>query len=482
MQRIAGSPPPSPSPNRPARIRFKHHGYMNNVADPNQKKCDYCQKLFRSQESLDNHQSRTTTNNFGCHRLQTNTRKQAARDEIQERNENIKSFKLQKNNINVSQGPHPKGSLITAKEKKCILNLYQSYVDEKMPEKEAREQTCKRLQFGDESVRNIIKEFIYERKVEDNKSIKMTSNAYEKLDDETVDELRKLIHAEMLKCNVKRMTEENQDATYLTIGNLHKIVLDTGRFPNWSYNTFREVLLGMNIKMKGKSEVDRAILLEDENIIKWRKRYLENMEKYRLEGRTIFYVDETAFDTRSQPKKMLTDCTVLSAKDANERELSTGYKWNCGRGNRLLVLHIIGPDGFLKHLKKIWIRKSGKILCDDYHNDIDAKTFYDWFKEVLKELPDHSVVVMDNASIHNKRAEGTPKSGSYKADMQAWLIEHDIDFEPDATRPKLWEIIKEELKNFPEYCIDKLTAECGKDIIIERTPPYHCELNPIEMC
>ena len=42
-------------------------------------------------------------------------------------------------------------------------------------------------------------------------------------------------------------------------------------------------------------------------------------------------------------------------------------------------------------------------------------------------------------------------SGSYKADMQAWLIEHDIDFEPDATRPKLWEIIKEELKNFPEY-------------------------------
>ena len=270
-----------------------------------------------------------------------------------------------------------------------------------MPEKEAREQTCKRLQFGDESVHNIIKEFIYERKVEDNKSIKMTSNAYEKLDEETVDELRKLIHAEMLKCNVKRMTEENQDATYLTIGNLHKIVLDTGRFPNWSYNTFREVLLGMNIKMKGKSEVDRAILLEDENIIKWRKRYLENMEKYRLEGRTIFYVDETAFDTRSQPKKMLTDCTVLSAKDANERELSTGYKWNCGRGNRLLVLHIIGPDGFLKHLKKIWIRKSGKILCDDYHNDIDAKTFYDWFKEVLKDLPDHSVVVMDHASIHN---------------------------------------------------------------------------------
>ena len=89
---------------------------------------------------------------------------------------------------------------------------------------------------------------------------------------------------------------------------------------------------------------------------------------------------------------------------------------------------------------------------------------------------------MDNASIHNKRAEGTPKAASYKADMQEWLIEHDIHFDARWTKPKLWEIIKEELKNFPEYCIDQLAAECGKDIIIERTPPYHCELNPIEMC
>ena len=197
----------------------------------------------------------------------------------------------------------------------------------------------------------------------------MTSNAHEKLDAETEDELRKLIHTHFQKCNVKRMTPENEDVTYPTIGSLHKSVMDTERFPKWSYSTFRDVLLGMNIKMMKKSEVDRAILIEDDRIIEWRKKYLRNMQQYRLEGRTIFYCDETAFDTKGQPGKMLADLTVLSVKDAMEKELSTGLKWNCGRGNRLLVLHIIGPDGFLKDVKKIWICKKGKILCDEYLNE-----------------------------------------------------------------------------------------------------------------
>ena len=182
MQRVASSPPSSPpaspSSSRPPRIIYKRHGFLN-AADPNQIKCDNCQQLFGTQEGLTNHQSRTTTKNFNCHRLQVNTQKQTARNEILEKSEQLRSFKLGKDNINVSPGPHPQGSPITAKEKRCILNLYQSYVNEKKPEKEAREETCKRLQFGDESVRNIIKEFIHDRKVEDNKSVRMTSNAYE---------------------------------------------------------------------------------------------------------------------------------------------------------------------------------------------------------------------------------------------------------------------------------------------------------------
>ena len=85
-------------------------------------------------------------------------------------------------------------------------------------------------------------------------------------------------------------------------------------------------------------------------------------------------------------------------------DLTTGLKWNSGRGNRLLILHLIGPDGLVTPMERIWIRKSGKIQCEDYHNDICAKDFYEWFKKALDTdiLPLDSVVVMDNASIHNK--------------------------------------------------------------------------------
>ena len=76
------------------------------------------------------------------------------------------------------------------------------------------------------------------------------------------------------------MTPENEDVTYPTIGSLHKSVMDTECFPKWSYTTFRDVLLGMNIKMMQKSEVELAILIEDDHIIERSKQYLNNMKKY----------------------------------------------------------------------------------------------------------------------------------------------------------------------------------------------------------
>ena len=70
-------------------------------------------------------------------------------------------------------------------------------------------------------------------------------------------------------------------------------MLETGRYPKWSYSAFRDILLGMNIKMKAKSEIDRAILIEDQYIIEWRDKFLRNMQRYRWERRPIFYTDET---------------------------------------------------------------------------------------------------------------------------------------------------------------------------------------------
>ena len=90
------------------------------------------------------------------------------------------------------------------------------------------------------------------------------------------------------------------------------------------------------------------------------------------------------------------------------------------------------------------------------------------------------MVVIDNASIHNTREEGTPKVGSYKAHMQEWLMEKGVAFDPKEIKRELWEKIKERLKTCPDYSIDKLAAEIRPDVIIERLPPYHCDMNAIE--
>ena len=41
--------------------------------------------------------------------------------------------------------------------------------------------------------------------------------------------------------------------------------------------------------------------------------------------------------------------------------------------------------------------------------------------------------------------------------------------------------VQEKLKDCPEYSIDKMVKELRPDITLERLPPYHCELNVIEM-
>ena len=61
------------------------------------------------------------------------------------------------------------------------------------------------------------------------------------------------------------------------------------------------------------------------------------MEKYRIEGRPIHYTDETYVDPNAQPGRLLTDCTIRTAYHAKDLGLTTGLKWNAGRGNRLLI-------------------------------------------------------------------------------------------------------------------------------------------------
>ena len=59
---------------------------------------------------------------------------------------------------------------------------------------------------------------------------------------------------------------------------------------------------------------------------------------------------------------------VRSVQEAQDKGLTTGIHRTKGRGNRLLILHMVGPDGLIPECLRVWIRSNKTIQCEDYHN------------------------------------------------------------------------------------------------------------------
>lgn len=97
----------------------------------------------------------------------------------------------------------------------------------------------------------------------------------------------------------------------------------------------------------------------------------------------------------------------------------------------------------------------------------------------MPNLPENSIVVLDNASYHNAEENKAPNSGSRKQLMIDWLRNNDLPFTKNETKVELYETIKRNKGHFKTFKIDKLLQESGFSVL--RLPPYHPDLNPIEM-
>lgn len=99
--------------------------------------------------------------------------------------------------------------------------------------------------------------------------------------------------------------------------------------------------------------------------------------------------------------------------------------------------------------------------------------------QLIPNLPENSVLVVDNAAYHNVLVEKNVTSGSKKSEMIHWLQEKNIQFDESLTKPELYDIIQQNKFRFPvRYKLDELMESHGHSVL--RLPPYHPELNPIE--
>ena len=220
-----------------------------------------------------------------------------------------------------------------------------------------------------------------------------------------------------------------------------------------------------------------ALVIERDEIIVWRYKYLRKIRAHRNSGRPIFYLDETWVNFGHVTSKSWRDKDIKSPREAFHEGLMTGLKNPTGRGGRLIILHVGNENGFIEDCGLVF-RTSG--VKADYHGDMTGDTFEKWFSDTLvPNLPPNSVIVMDNASYHTVRPETIPTSNSRKSTIQDWLRMHDIqgwqDSDPKAV---IYELVKQNREKFLKYRVDEFALANGHEVV--RLPPYHCELNPIE--
>ncbi|XP_074035663.1 uncharacterized protein [Leptinotarsa decemlineata] len=186
-------------------------------------------------------------------------------------------------------------------------------------------------------------------------------------------------------------------------------------------------------------------------------------------------MDETWVNAGHTTPKVWVDETVTSSRRAFLDGLSTGLTNPSGKGKRLIICHIGNENGFVA--EGLWCFESKK--TGDYHEEMNGKSFEQWFSKVLPHLEDNAVIVMDNAPYHSRRLEKIPRTSSKKVEIQNWLRSKNISFEDSMLRVQLLKIVKERKLEYQKYIVDEMAA--GQNKIVLRLPPYHCELNPIEL-
>jgi hypothetical protein len=119
-----------------------------------------------------------------------------------------------------------------------------------------------------------------------------------------------------------------------------------------------------------------------------------------------------------QKKKIWYDETIKNSREPFNQGLSTGLKSPSGKGKRLTILHIGSEDGFVDHgLLLFEGNKQG-----DYHDEMNANKYEEWFTNILTKLPANSVIVMDNASYHSRVVEKMSNSSWKKVNMYSKLV------------------------------------------------------------
>ncbi|XP_040062230.1 uncharacterized protein LOC120837106 [Ixodes scapularis] len=191
--------------------------------------------------------------------------------------------------------------------------------------------------------------------------------------------------------------------------------------PSCSGSTLYRLLKDMGFEKQKRNR--NTLLYEREDIVEWRRRYLRAIRKHRAQNRKIYFQDETWVNAGLTVDKVWTDSTIKSARQAFMSGLTTGLKVPSGKGERVIVTHAGSDTGFVSGCLDVLCEKKG-----DYHDEMDSNRFEAWFLHLLDHIEPNSVIVIDNAPYHSRKAEAVPTTATKKGEIQQWLSSKNLDW------------------------------------------------------
>lgn len=203
-------------------------------------------------------------------------------------------------------------------------------------------------------------------------------------------------------------------------------------------------------------------LREKAYIRQQRHTFLHDLHRLREAGYQVIYVDESFLHHHHG-----NEYSWFSDGDFLERPTGKGRRW--------CFIHAMSEAGLVPNVSRIFEAKKSR---GDYHNMFNAESFLGWWDDqLLPNLRSHCVIVVDRATYHLVPEVQITPSTMRKAELQQWLSNHSIAWEPHWLRPRLQQEVDQHIDKTP--WMTKLAAAHGHQVLL--LPVHHPELNPIEL-
>lgn len=218
-----------------------------------------------------------------------------------------------------------------------------------------------------------------------------------------------------------------------------------------------------------KYDSGRNVICEKPHLVSMRSKYLREVREMRNQGYDIVFLDESWINSHH-----------TSAKEWQSSDGSIKRCVPTGKGQRIIMAHAGSRhEGLVKNAELIFT--SNYTDNRDYQTEMNGHIFREWIENtLLPSLDRPSCLVMDNASYHNAVTEEDkiPTSSSTKDVIKIWLRKEGIPFNEGFLKPELLSLVKKSQKT-KVFQIDKIIQQHGHMCL--RLPPYHPQLNPIEL-